>query len=264
MFDHSSDPNFLDYYADASLSAETLLRFRTVRDKALALLARQGSRTDSLRVADVGCGAGTNSQLWAELGHQVHGIDVNAPLIELARSRAAARNLAIRFDVGSATALPYADKSMDVVLLPELLEHVPDWEGCLREASRILFPGGLLYLSTTNALCPKQEEFDLPAYSWYPKFIKRRYEQLAVTSRPELVSFAKYPAVHWFTFFGLRDYLRDLGLRSFDRFDLMEESTPRSARRFALQLVRKVPPARLLGHMLTPWTTIFAIKDQLH
>jgi 2-polyprenyl-3-methyl-5-hydroxy-6-metoxy-1,4-benzoquinol methylase len=55
---------------------------------------------------------------------------------------------------------------MDVCLLPELLEHVADWQSCLNEAARVLRPGGLLYLSTTNVLCPRQQEFNLPLYSF--------------------------------------------------------------------------------------------------
>ncbi len=60
-------------------------------------------------------------------------------------------------------------------------------------------PGGVLYLTTTSCLCPSQMEFRLPLYSWYPGFLKRRYERLAKTTRPELANFAIYPAVHWFS-----------------------------------------------------------------
>lgn len=88
-FDHGSDPAFLAYYEEASLSEATLQRFRTVRDKSLALLASLGRDTAHLRVADIGCGAGAQSLLWAELGHSVTGLDVNAPLVD--RRGAAAR-----------------------------------------------------------------------------------------------------------------------------------------------------------------------------
>lgn len=260
-WNHSSDPNFLHYYEQRSLAHETVQRFSLVRDKALRLLAsRRGGTLPALEVADIGCGAGTQCRLWAELGHRVHGLDVNAPLIELARRRAGEDSLDVVFDVGSATDLPYPDSSMDVVLLPELLEHVANWERCLDEAVRILKPGGLLYLSTTNWLCPKQEEFDLPMYSWYPGFIKRKYERLAVTTRPEIANHCKYPAVNWFSFYSLADYLKKRGCSCMDRFDMLETNDKGMLRKITVALIRSIPPLRLLGHILTPSSTVFAVK----
>jgi len=261
-FDHGSDPRFFSYYEAASLSAATVERFRIVRDKVLKVLADTGRETSGLRVADIGCGAGTQCRLWAEAGHHVHGIDVNGPLVELGRRRAEEAGLAIRFEVGTATALPYDDASMDVVLMPELLEHVADWESCVREGARVLAPGGAFYLSTTNALCPRQDEFNLPLYSWYPGFMKRRYERLAVTSRPEIANYAKYPAVHWFTFYQLRDYLRPLGLDSLDRFDLLDTTKLGAMGRLVGALGRLLPPLRYLGHVMTVGTTVLAIKHR--
>lgn len=260
-FDHSSDPAFLAYYEKESLSAATQQRFTNIRDKALNLLARRTSLKAPYEVADIGCGAGTQSILWAMLGHRVHGLDVNGPLIGVARQRAAQRELTtVAFDVGTATKLPYADESMDVCLLPELLEHVADWKSVLNEAARILRPGGLLYLSTTNKLCPVQQEFTLPLYSWYPGPLKRHYERLSLSTRPEIANHAKYPAVNWFTFYSLRSYLAPKGFESLDRFDMVDTSGKGPLPSLLVNIARSLPPLRWLGHVLTEGTTIFALK----
>jgi 2-polyprenyl-6-hydroxyphenyl methylase/3-demethylubiquinone-9 3-methyltransferase len=149
---------------------------------------------------------------------------------------------------------------MDVCLSPELLEHVADWEACVREFIRVLKPGGVLYLSTTNKLCPVQEEFDLPAYSWYPRALKRRYERLAVTTRPELVNHAQYPAVNWFSYFELRRYVQARGLDCLDRFDVAALGQHGFAGRMALLAVRVTPMTRWLAHVCTPYTMVFATK----
>ncbi|HKO67741.1 MAG TPA: class I SAM-dependent methyltransferase [Burkholderiaceae bacterium] len=258
--DHGSDPHFLAYYEKESLSEATLQRFRTIRDKALGLLAARGRDVTRLRVADIGCGAGTQSMLWAQHGHSVLGLDVNAPLIEVARRRAAELGLRVDFRVGTATDLPLDNCSVDVCLLPELLEHVPDWKACLHEASRSIGAGGLLYLSTTNTLCPVQSEFELPLYSWFPGFAKRYCERLAVTTRPSLANYAKYPAVNWFTFYRLREYLAPLGFECYDRFDMIDLSRVRGSLRWVIRLIRILAPARFVGHVLTPGTTLFAVK----
>lgn len=262
-WDHSSDPSFFDYYQQQSLSQEAIQRFSMVRDKALWLLeATHGISGSALEVADIGCGAGTQCRLWAKLGHHVHGLDVNAPLIEVAKKRASEEGLDIDLLVGSATELPYADSSMDVALLPELLEHVANWQDCLNEAVRILRPGGLLYLSTTNWLCPRQQEFNLPMYSWYPGFLKRKYERLAVSTRPEIANHCKYPAVNWFSFYSLASYLEDRGFRCLDRFDMVDTKNKGALSKLAVALIRSIPPLRFLGHVLTPGSIVFAFKER--
>jgi len=260
-FDHGSDANFIAYYEQQSVSQETYARFKTVQQKLLNLEQVSGSGPRRLKVLDIGCGAGSQCQLWAELGHAVTGIDVNAALIDIARRRAAEARLAMHFDVGSATDLPYESESIDVCLIPELLEHVEDWQACLSEACRVLKPTGLLYLSTTNALCPVQQEFNLPLYSWYPRFLKRHYQTLAVTTRPELANYARYPAVHWFTFRKLSEFLEERGLRCLDRFDMIDVGRLSTGARMLVNLARGIAAVRWVGHVLTPGTSLFAIKE---
>jgi 2-polyprenyl-3-methyl-5-hydroxy-6-metoxy-1,4-benzoquinol methylase len=64
--------------------------FSTVRE-ARRLCDREIPMTRSVwSVADIGCGAGTQSIMWAQKGHEVHGLDINAQLVELAAKRAGA------------------------------------------------------------------------------------------------------------------------------------------------------------------------------
>jgi len=262
-WDHSSHPDFYEYYAAESQSESTLRRFQGIQATVLRVAAQTGMKSQ-LDIADIGCGAGTQCRLWAERGHRVHGVDVNEPLIRLAEKRALEQGLPIKFEVGSATALPWGDRTMDICLIPELLEHVNDWESCLKEAARVLRPGGLLYASTTNVLCPKQQEFNLPLYSWYPGPLKRYCERLAVTTHPALASYAKYPAVHWFSFYSLRDYLKPLGFECLDRFDLIDPTGKATLAQTVIRAVRAVPLLRFLGQVATPSTYLVAVKGSAH
>jgi 2-polyprenyl-6-hydroxyphenyl methylase/3-demethylubiquinone-9 3-methyltransferase len=259
-YDTTSDPNFVAYYAKESESPETRQRFERVRDSALRLIGEFGQGTGPFDVVDIGCGAGTQAMLWAELGHRVRAIDLNEALVAIGRERAEEKGLSIRFDVGTATSLPYEDQSADAVLLPELLEHVPEWEACLREAVRIVRPRGLLYLSTTNLLCPVQQEFTLPAYSWYPYRLKRWCERKSVTTHANWVNYARYPAVNWFSYFGLARWLHQRGFSTLDRFDLIGRRTLSLPARVAIAAIRRFRFVRLLAHMMTPGTTVWAIR----
>ena len=112
-WEHGSDPHFYDYYAAESQSDATRQRFLGIQGAVLRVAAKQGL-PEMLDVADIGCGAGTQARLWAHLGHRVRGLDVNAPLVQLARERASSDRLDISFEVGSATALPWANRSFDI------------------------------------------------------------------------------------------------------------------------------------------------------
>ena len=259
QWDTGTHHNFYEYYAQESLSESALQRFRAVQDLVIRNIPALEHR-DQITVADIGCGAGTLSRMWAQSGYRVFGLDVNEALIQLACERAAATHLDVDYRVGSATALPWPDQSMDICLVPELLEHVEDWQSVVNEAVRVLKPGGVLYLSTTNRLCPVQQEFELPLYSWYPAFLKRRYERLAVTTRPELANYAKFPAVHWFTFFQLQKYLAPLGLTCLDRFDLGRQVAHGGLKGVVFASVCVLPGARFLGHVATSYTVVLAKK----
>jgi 2-polyprenyl-6-hydroxyphenyl methylase/3-demethylubiquinone-9 3-methyltransferase len=261
-WDHSSHREFYDYYAAESETDRALQRFRSIRQAVLRLVKRENYTSDPLEVLDVGCGAGTQSILWAEAGHHVHALDVNEPLLELGKQRAGKAGYDIDFRLGSAMELPWPEESMDVCLVIELLEHVTAWERCLEEFARVLKPGGILFLTTSNKLCPIQQEFNLPLYSWYPTGIKRYCERLALTTRPQLANFAKYPAVNWFSFYSLRRVMAARGFRCLDRFDAMDLDGKSAVQKFAASLVRGSSACRWLAHVATPGTMIACVKGR--
>ena len=260
-WDTGSSAGFFRYYEQQSLSPATLERFRSTTETLLELASGTTPPGKPLEVLDIGCGAGAQGQFWLREGHRYRGLDINGPLVELARERFRQQGLDAEFEVGSATALPYGDGSVDICVLPFILEHVADWQTCLNEALRVLRPGGLVFVSTTNRLCPVQDEFNLPLYGWYPGWLKRRYEELAVTTRPELVSHAKYPAVNWFSVYQLDAYLRSRGCGEvYDRFDLIRAAGRGWKVRAGVRLVRALPLARWLGQVCTPYSLVVGRK----
>ncbi|HEX3743711.1 MAG TPA: methyltransferase domain-containing protein [Bryobacteraceae bacterium] len=102
------------------------------------------------RVLDAGCGAGYGSVELGRAAERVVGVDRAADAIEFARANYAAHN--VTFEEASCEALPHADASFELVVAFEVIEHLQDWRGFLREAHRVLVPNGQLVVSTPNKL----------------------------------------------------------------------------------------------------------------
>ncbi|MBY0503621.1 MAG: methyltransferase domain-containing protein [Bryobacteraceae bacterium] len=94
------------------------------------------------RVLDVGAGAGYGAELLS------HGAKFTVAL-DCAADALAITPVPDRVQ-GSAASLPFGPNSFDLIVAFEVIEHLEDWAGFLREVRRVLAPGGQLIVSTPN------------------------------------------------------------------------------------------------------------------
>ena len=102
------------------------------------------------RVLDVACGTGVITRLAAErVGSKgaVAGLDITAGMLEVARSRASAAGLPIKWYESSAESMPLPDEEFDVVLCQLGLQFVGDKSAALREMRRVVVAGGRVLVS---------------------------------------------------------------------------------------------------------------------
>jgi len=99
--------------------------------------------TGGTRLVDLGCGTGRALVLAAERGASVVGVDATEPLLAVARTRLPGASLLL----GELDRLPLPDGSADAVIGVNAFQFAADPPTAIREAARILAPGGRLVAS---------------------------------------------------------------------------------------------------------------------
>jgi ubiquinone/menaquinone biosynthesis C-methylase UbiE len=119
--------------------------------------------TAKLRILDIGCGTGQSRQLYAAHAREYIGVDLAPAALEVARHKFA-DDAWICCD---ARALPFDDDSFGVVAFSSVLHHIGDFELALREARRVLEPGGKVFAFDPNLLHPAMALFRYPKSPLY-------------------------------------------------------------------------------------------------
>jgi ubiquinone/menaquinone biosynthesis C-methylase UbiE len=100
-------------------------------------------------VLDIGTGSGVVACTLASFGCQVRGIDHSIDMLARAKARAHRMNLdsKVVLEVGDAEHLRFPDQSFDAVAIQGVLHHLSDVMPALRQAIRVLKPGGRIFIS---------------------------------------------------------------------------------------------------------------------
>lgn len=93
---------------------------------------------------DLGCGAGENSVYFAQKGARCVAADYSPGMVEVALKLAQSNGVEVEGCVVNAMAIAFPDETFDIVYASNLLHHIPDPDAVIREAHRILKPGGQL------------------------------------------------------------------------------------------------------------------------
>jgi SAM-dependent methyltransferase len=141
-------------------------------------LIQQYAPLEGKRILDIGCGIGMYLEAMRAFSDRVYGVDIDAQRAVQAHQSLPA------IAVAPAERLPFVQGSFDVVLLHEVIEHVEDDRRAIREAHRVLAPGGRMVIFAPNRLYPLethgvfwrgQYHFgNVPLINWLPNALRDR------------------------------------------------------------------------------------------
>jgi ubiquinone/menaquinone biosynthesis C-methylase UbiE len=157
---------------------------------------------------------------------------------------------------GSAEEIPLPSNSQDLIICESVLEHVDSPTKSLDEIFRVLRPGGVAYVVTTNrhqvSLRGHNGEYNVRYFNWLPDIVKESFVFHHLHYDPSLANYTSRPAVHWYSYADLCKLGRQAGFHQFysvlDLLELDDPSIAKSrARKFLLNRLKFNPWVRALA-----------------
>ncbi len=102
------------------------------------------AQSSGQRVLEVGVGMGADYLEWLKAGAHATGVDLSSASLEQAKRRCEMAGYAADLRVSDAEHLPFPDETFDIVYSYGVMHHSPDTPQCIRQAWRVLKPGGTL------------------------------------------------------------------------------------------------------------------------
>ena len=148
------------------------------------------------RYLDIGSGNDKTTSYIGKSFTESFGLDLKSP-----KDSPTSRGNLIRI-VGNAESLPFRDSSFDVVSMISLIEHVVKKEDAIREALRVLRPGGELLIEVPNRYFPLDFHYGGPNLLFLPHTVKsrvlagigytdipspKRLEELVTKAEPQII-----------------------------------------------------------------------------
>jgi ubiquinone/menaquinone biosynthesis C-methylase UbiE len=249
-----SEPALETYRAALATRREERPRVETI----VSCLDRLIDMRSARKILVVGCGPQPDViRVLGEMGYAVLGVDPVRDVLEAARVYLRDERSVLE---GHAENLPTESESQDVVMLESVLEHVDSVGASLAEAHRVLVPGGVAYIITTNRLrLGSNMEFNVRFFQMLPDVVKESYVFRHLHYQPSLANYAERPAVHWFTYAELCKLGREAGFFQFySHLDLKDANESSFA---GGSLGRRVKTTVLKGVQRSAWVRSAALTQ---
>lgn len=123
---------------------ENYQRFADDRGRLVATILQQFTSLEGKKVLDFGCGDGGTSRTLAQLGGEVLAVDIKSDLENNFKESG------VVFLNGNKTESYLQIRKYDIIILQDVLEHVPNPDALIKKMKSALRNDGLIYISTPN------------------------------------------------------------------------------------------------------------------
>jgi 2-polyprenyl-3-methyl-5-hydroxy-6-metoxy-1,4-benzoquinol methylase len=144
-----------------------------------------GRERKTRRLLEIGCGTGVFLDKARTHGFEVSGLELSPFAAEFVR------NMGIPVDTESIESANYAPESFDVIVMREVIEHLPHPLESLRTVHGWLKPGGVLFMATGNYDCPERKLRGADWFYFMPEGHLYYFSNKTMRRYLEKVGFAK-------------------------------------------------------------------------
>ena len=184
-----------DAFGDSMLESRGPLAEKLSRQALATTEPFRSLPVGDLAVLDVGCGYGHTALELARTCRRVVGIEPSLPLAEFGEELAASSGLD-NVQILHRSVEELEDReTFDLVILDNVLEHLPNADDSLERISRSLRPGGVIYIVVPNKLWPIEHHYFLPFLGYLPLPLANAY--LRLSGRGEDYEDASYAPTLW-------------------------------------------------------------------
>lgn len=144
------------------------LRLRAIRK----VMNRVQGSMEQRRILDVGCGVGDFCLMFAKMGAEVTGIDINQEVILKAKKRAEEEEVQCNFSVTWVDEMDFPEESFDAITTITVLQHITDAELLAKSIGKmvnVLKSGGYIYTLEIAPVSLSQSMIDVEYIRWHTR-----------------------------------------------------------------------------------------------
>src|SRR3989338_7163398 len=160
--------NYTDPYEREKLVRDWVQK-GDVAERVVEDVRQRAGEVRGKKILDIGFGSGLYSVAFARSGAETHGLEVNDVLFKIAGENARDAGVNIDFRVYDGNTFPFSDDFFDYIFSVSVIEHVDDARMMVREACRVLKPGGKFYLAFPNRWRPVEAHTGIFFLSYLPR-----------------------------------------------------------------------------------------------